>query len=96
MSFSLNLSFETYEELFEFITTFQAYKEKINKKKEKEFLDTYSNLADMKEEKNDRRGEHQIVYHNLAKQYHQQHPELSYREALHYIYKNNKIIEKTI
>ena len=94
MSFSLNLSFETYEELFEFITTFQAYKEKINKKKEKQFLDTYSNLNEINTE--DKRGEHQIVYHNLAKQYHQQHPELSYREALHYIYKNNKIIEKTI
>ena len=94
MSFSLNLSFETYEELFEFITTFQAYKEKINKKKEKQFLDTYSNLNEINKE--DKRGEHQIVYHNLAKQYHQQHPELSYREALHYIYKNNKIIEKTI
>ena len=94
MSFSLNLSFETYEELFEFITTFQAYKEKINKKKEKQFLDTYSNLNEINKE--EKRGEHQIVYHNLAKQYHQQHPELSYREALHYIYKNNKIIEKTI
>ena len=94
MSFSLNLSFDTYEELFEFITTFQAYKEKINKKKEKQFLDTYSNLNEINKE--DKRGEHQIVYHNLAKQYHQQHPELSYREALHYIYKNNKIIEKTI
>ena len=94
MSFSLNLSFETYEELFEFITTFQAYKEKINKKKEKQFLDTYSNLNEINKE--DKRGEHQTVYHNLAKQYHQQHPELSYREALHYIYKNNKIIEKTI
>ena len=94
MSFSLNLSFETYEELFEFITTFQAYKEKINKKKEKQFLDTYSNLNEINKE--DKRGEHQIVYHNLAKQYHQQHPELSYREALHYVYKNNKIIEKTI
>ena len=48
MSFSLNLSFDTYEELFEFITTFQAYKEKINKKKEKQFLDTYSNLNEIK------------------------------------------------
>jgi len=80
MSFSLNLSFDTYEELFEFITTFQAYKEKINKKKEKEFLDTYSNLNEINKE--DARGQHQIVYHNLAKQYHQQHPELSYRDCL--------------
>ena len=94
MSFSLNLSFDTYEELFEFITTFQAYKEKINKKKEKQFLDTYSNLNEINKE--DKRGEHQIVYHNLAKQYHQQHPELSYRDALKHVYKNNKIIEKTI
>jgi hypothetical protein len=41
MSFSLNLKFETYDELCEFITTFKSYKEKQHKKKEKEFLDTY-------------------------------------------------------
>lgn len=96
MSFSLNLSFETYDELCEFITTFKAYKEKQHKKKEKEFIDTYSNLTDIKEDKPDRRGSHQIIYHNLAQQYKQQHPEMSYRDCLRYVYKNNKVIEKTI
>ena len=99
MSFSLNLKFETYDELCEFITTFKAYKEKQHKRKEKEFLDTYSNLNEIredKEDKNDRRGAHQVVYHNLAQQYHQQHPELSYRDCLKHVYKNNKVIEKTI
>ena len=97
MSFSLNLKFETYDELCEFITTFKAYKEKQHKKKEKEFLDTYSNLNEIKEDsKEDKRGAHQVIYHNLAQQYKQNHPELSYRECLKIVYKNNKVIEKTI
>ena len=98
MSFSLNLKFETYDELCEFITTFKAYKEKQFKKKEKEFVDTYSNLTDIKEDndKTDRRGQHQVIYHNLAKQYQQENPQLSYREALRFVYKNNKVVEKTI
>ena len=66
MSFSLNLKFETYDELCEFITTFKAYKEKQHKRKEKEFLDTYSNLNEIREDKEDKRGQHQVVYHNLS------------------------------
>jgi len=97
MSFSLNLKFETYDEICEFITTFKAYKEKQFKKKEKEFVDTYSNLTDInKEDKQDKRGQHQVIYHNLAQQYKQNHPELSYRDALRFVYKNNKVVEKTI
>ena len=97
MSYSLSLDFETYEELCEFITQFKSFKEKQFKKKEKEFIDTYSNLTDItKEEKTDRRGQHQLIYHNLAKQYQQENPLLSYREALRFVYKNNKVVEKTV
>ena len=96
MSYSLSFDFETYDELCEFITQFKAYKEKQLKKKEKEFIDTYSNMDNLKEDKIDRRGQHQVVYHNLAKQYQQENPTLSYREALAFVYKNNKVVEKTI
>ena len=97
MSYSLTLDFESYEELCDFITQFKTFKEKQFKKKEKEFIDTYSNLADIKDNnKEDRRGAHQVLYHNMAKQYQNEHPELSYREALKFVYKNNKVVEKTI
>ena len=99
MSYSLTLDFESYDELCDFITQFKTFKEKQFKKKEKEFIDTYSNLADIKEDKQDkidRRGAHQVLYHNLAKQYQNENPTLSYREALRFVYKNNKVVEKTI
>ena len=98
MSYSLTLDFESYEELCDFITQFKTFKEKQFKKKEKEFIDTYSNLTDinLKEDKQDKRGQHQVLYHNLAKQYQTEHPELSYRECLSFIYKNHKVVEKTI
>ena len=97
MSYSLSLDFESYEELCNFITQFKAYKQKEFKKKDKEFVDTYSNLTDInKEDKLDKRGQHQVIYHNMAKEYQLQHPELSYREALKFVYKNNKVVEKTI
>ena len=100
MSYSLTLDFDSYDELCDFITQFKQFKEKQFKKKEKEFIDTYSNLTDINKEdkldKNDRRGQHQIIYHNLAKQYQNENPHLSYRDALKYVYKNNKVVEKTI
>ena len=97
MSYSLTLDFDSYDELCDFITQFKQFKEKQFKKKEKEFIDTYSNLTDInKEDKLDKRGQHQVLYHNLAKQYQNEHPELSYREALRFVYKNHKIVEKTI
>ena len=95
MSYSLSLDFENYEELCEFITQFKAFKEKQFKKKEKEFVDTYSNLTDINL-KEDKRGQHQVIYHNMAKEYQLQHPELSYRDSLRFVYKNNKVVEKTI
>ena len=97
MSYSLSLDFQSYDELCDFITQFKQFKEKQFKKKEKEFIDSYSNLTDIKDDnKEDRRGQHQIIYHNLAKQYQQEHPELSYRDSLKFVYKNNKVVEKTI
>ena len=97
MSCSITLSFENYEELSEFIKEYKQFKEKKEKKKEREFMDTYSNLTDIKDDtKVDKRGQHQVIYHNLAKQYQIQHPELSYRDALKFVYKNNKVIEKTL
>ena len=54
-------------------------------------------MDNLKEDKIiDKRGQHQIVYHNLAKEYQKSHPELSYRDSLKYIYKNNKVNEKTV
>ena len=98
MSCSITLNFENYEELSEFIKEFKSFKDKKEKKKEKEFVDTYSNLTDinLKEDKQDKRGQHQVLYHNLAKQYQNENPTLSYREALRFVYKNNKVVEKTV
>ena len=94
MSCSLTLSFDSYDDLVEFTSKFKSFQEKQFKKKEKKFIESYSDLTDLKnDDKNDkldRRGSHQIIYHNLAKQYQLQHPELSYRQALQFVYKNNK------
>ena len=38
----------------------------------------------------DKRVLHQQRYHNDAKIYQSEHPELSCREALNFVYKNNK------
>ena len=97
MSYSLTLDFDSYDELCDLITQFKSFKEKQYKKKEKEFIETYSNLTDInKEDKQDKRGQHQVLYHNMAKQYQLENPELSYREALRFVYKNNKVVEKTL
>ena len=97
MSCSLTLSFDSYDDLVEFTSKFKAFQEKQFKKKEKKFVETYSDLTELKDDnKTDGRGQHQIIYHNLAKQYQLQHPELSYREALKFFYKNDKVVEKTI
>ena len=97
MCCSLTLSFDSYDDLVEFTSKFKAFQEKQFKRKEKKFIETYSDLSKLEnDDKNDKRGQHQIIYHNLAKQHQIQHPELSYREALRFVYKNNKVVEKTI
>ena len=96
MTCSITLTFESFEDLIDFTTQFKSFKEKQFRKKEKGFIDVYSNMDNLKEDKIDKRGQHQIVYHNLAKEYQKSHPELSYRDSLKYIYKNNKVNEKTV
>ena len=65
--------------------------EKLSRNKKVDELSTNSFI-----EKEDKRGLHQQEYHNLAKIHQAEHPELSYRQALKIIYKNNKTIEKTV
>ena len=99
MSFNLTINFESFEELDNFVrdmNKFKIWKSKQDKKKEKqihpdnEIDEQKFNFTD------DRRGLHQQHYHNEAKIYQSQHPELSYREALKLVYKNSKKIEITI
>jgi hypothetical protein len=97
MSFTLTLTFNDYEELTEYISEFNKYKnwknKQENKKKNqtKEPIEETDDLIEiLQTDVTDKRGLHQQYYHNQAKMYHHQHPELSYREALKHIYKNNK------
>ena len=93
MSFNLSINFETFEDLQLFMIEFNRFKKiqdkKINKKVDELAINSFI-------EKEDKRGKHQQDYHNQTKIYQSEHPELSYREALKIIYKNNKTIEKTI
>jgi len=92
MSISLNLTFDSFEDLEIFIVDmnkFKKWKSKQEKKKEK----TDDTVEEKFEFTNDRRGLHQQEYHNRAKLYQAEHPELSYREALKFVYKNNKNVE---
>ena len=71
--------------------------EKCNKKQEKKLNQTNETIEDnvinaLKSEVSDKRGLHQQRYHNLVKKYINEHQELSYRNALQYVYKNNKNI----
>ena len=93
MSFNLSINFETFEDLQLFMIEFNRFKKiqdkKINKKVDELAINSFI-------EKEDKRGKHQQEYHNLAKIHQSEHPELSYREALKIISKNNKTIKKTI
>ena len=94
MSFKLTLIFDNYEELFEYINDMEKCKRKQEKKKlnqQNEIIE--ENIIDiLKSDIIDKRGLHQQKYHNEAKIYQSEHPELSYREALNFVYKNNKNI----
>ena len=97
MSFTLNLSFDNYEDLSEFIcymNKFKQWKSKQEKKTTNQIQDANEindNLIEiLKNDVIDKRGLHQQEYHNKAKIYQAEHPELSYREALKEVYKNNK------
>ena len=66
--YSLMINFETLEELTEFITIYN----KINQKTEQKVIKTI----------NDKRGSKTITLHQKAKEYRIIHPELSYRQCL--------------
>ena len=96
MSISINLSFDSFEELEIFIADLNKYrkwKSKQEKKKEKSTNDDNETVEEKFEFVNDRRGLHQQEYHNKAKLYQAEHPELSYKECLRFVYKNNKNVE---
>ena len=93
MSFNLSINFETFEHLQFFMIEFNKFKKiqekKINKKVDELACNSFSEVKD-------NRGRHQQKYHNLAKIYQSEHPELSYKECLRIVYKNNKNDEKII
>ncbi len=66
--YSLVINFETLDELIEFITIYN----KINQKTEQKTIKTT----------NDKRGSKTITLHQKAKEYRLLHPELSYRNCL--------------
>ncbi len=66
--YSLIINFETLEELSEFITIYN----KINQKTEQKVIKTI----------NDKRGSKTVGLHQRAKEYRLAHPELSYRNCL--------------
>ena len=93
MSFNLSINFDTFEDLQTFMIEFNRFK-KIQDKKLNKKVDELA--ANSFIEKEDKRGLHQQAYHNQTKIYQSEHPELSYRQALKIVYKNNKTIEKSI
>ena len=98
MTFTFTLDFVNYEELAEFITEMYKYKtwkskQEIKKKNQiKEPTEINDNLIEvLKTDIQDKRGLHQQEYHNQAKLYQNEHPEMSYRDCLKFIYSNKKI-----
>ena len=93
MSFNLSINFECFEDLQTFMIEFNKFKKiqekKINKKVDELATNTFTEIKD-------NRGKHQQAYHNLAKLYQCENPELSYKECLRIVYKNNKNDEKII
>ena len=95
MSISININFDTFEDLEIFIADMNKYKKwksKQEKKKEKPTNDDTETVEQFTFTE-DRRGMHQQAYHNQAKLYQKENPHLSYREALKEVYKNNKKVE---
>ena len=92
MSISISLNFDSFEDLEGFIADmnkFKKWKSKLEKKKEKPMNDE-TEVVEQFTFTDDKRGMHQQAYHNQAKLYHKDHPELSYRECLRAVCKNNK------
>ena len=74
--YSLMINFETLEELTEFITMYN----KINQKTEQKVIKT----------SNDKRGSKTVGLHVKAKIYRTNHPELSYRQCLIHVSKQEQ------
>ena len=93
MSFNLSINFESYEQLKCFIDEFDKFKrmqdKKLLKKDDELATNTFIEVKEIC-------GAHQLEYHNKAKIYQSEHPELSYKECLRIVYKNNKNDEKII
>ena len=95
MSISININFDTFEDLEIFIADMNKYKKWKSKQQNKKEKPTNEDteIGEQFTFTEDRRGMHQQAYHNQAKLYQKEHPELSYREALKEVYKNNKKVE---
>ena len=64
------------------------WEKKIKLKQTNETIEDYI-IDVLKSEAIDKRGMHQQRYHNLAKIYQSKNYELSFRDALQFVYKNN-------
>ena len=96
MSFNLSIQFDTFEDLEAFIADMNKYKKWKSKQEEKKKEKPINDDTEVVEQftfTDDKRGMHQQAYHNQAKLYHKEHPELSYRDCLKFVYKNNKNVE---
>lgn len=77
--YNITISFESIDQLTEFIKLIQEQKP-------------------VKKEKNpdEKRGKSTKQFHLRAKQYHDEHPDISYKECLKLLSKENKNIDNTI
>ena len=91
MSFNLTINFDKFEDLELFVNDINKYKtwkskQEIKKKNQiKEPSEINDDLVDALKT-DDKRGLHQQEYHNQAKIYQNEHPEMSYRDCLKFIY----------
>jgi hypothetical protein len=91
MSFNLTINFDKFEDLELFVNDINKYrnwksKQEIKKKNQiKEPSELNDDLVDALKT-DDKRGLHQQHYHNEAKIYQSEHPEMSYRDCLKFIY----------
>ena len=91
MSFNLTINFDKFEDLELFVNDINKYKtwkskQEFKKKNQiKEPSELNDDLVDALKT-DDKRGLHQQHYHNEAKIYQSEHPEMSYRDCLKFIY----------
>lgn len=83
MKYSIKIEFESLEELQNHINEMNKQDKKKKNKVIKE--EDINNIVE--DLKTDNRGKHIKLYHNEAKIYQGEHPELSYKECLKAVYK---------